>query len=299
MTSARRRVSAETMNADVASRLEEVAHLLDEQEASPYRVQAYRRAAQTVRSLPESVADLFHREGLEGLDRLPTIGPTIARAIRDMVVTGLYPMLERMRGESDPARVLETVPGIGRTLAQRLHDELGIETLEDLEAAAHDGSLGELAGFGEKKVRGIQDALATRLGRRRPSLARASGEPPAAELLDVDREYREKAAAGTLRRITPRRFNPRREAWLPVLHTQRGERHYTALFSNTALAHRLGKTEDWVVLYHDADDGERQSTVVTASRGALAGRRVVRGREAECATLSPPAQRATDHARRR
>jgi hypothetical protein len=54
------------------------------------------------------------------------------------------------------------------------------------------------------------------------------------ELLDVDREYREKAAAGTLRLIAPRRFNPTGEAWLPVLHTRRGQRRYTALFSNTA-----------------------------------------------------------------
>jgi hypothetical protein len=45
----------------------------------------------------------------------------------------------------------------------------------------------------------------------------AAGLPPVEELLDVDREYREKAAAGTLRTIAPRRFNPRREAWLPVL----------------------------------------------------------------------------------
>jgi hypothetical protein len=132
-------------------------------------------------------------------------------------------------------------------------------------------------------VRGIQDALATRLRRNRPTGRPASvNEPPVAELLDVDREYRDKARAGRLRLITPRRFNPRREAWLPVLHTQRGSRHYTALYSNTAQAHRLGKTDDWVVLYYDGRAAERQCTVVTESRGALAGRRVVRGREAEC-----------------
>ena len=52
------------------------------------------------------------------------------------------------------------------------------------------------------------------------------------------------------------RFNPTHEAWLPVLHTQRGQRHYTVLLSNTAHAHRLGKTHDWVVLYCDDDRGE-------------------------------------------
>jgi hypothetical protein len=103
-----------------------------------------------------------------------------------------------------------------------------------------------------------------------------------AEILDVDREYRAAAARGELQTIAPRRFNPAGEAWLPILHTRRGEREYTALFSNTARAHRLGRTGDWVVIYHDGRGGERQATVVTATRGALRGRRVVRGREPAC-----------------
>jgi len=82
--------------------------------------------------------------------------------------------------------------------------------------------------------------------------------------------------------MPPRRFNPAGEAWLPVLHTQRGPRHYTALFSNTARAHQLGKTRDWVILYFDEGDGERQQTVITAHRDPMKGRRIVRGREPEC-----------------
>lgn len=278
----RRGVSQETMNADVAARLEEVAQLLQQQDANPYRVEAYRRAAETVRGLPRSVADIYQQEGLEGLDSIPTIGPAIARAIRELVLTGKLPMLERLRGEASGASALASVPGIGRILAQRLHDDLGIETLEELETAAHDGSLAMAGGFGEKRVRGIRDALASRLGRaRRPAAAYTDTRPPVAELLDVDREYREKAAAGRLHHIAPRRFNPGREAWLPVLHTQRGERHYTALFSNTAQAHKLGRTRDWVVLYYDTPNGEQQSTVVTAQQGALKGKRVVRGRESD------------------
>ena len=67
------------------------------------------------------------------------------------------------------------------------------------------------------------------------------------------------------------------------LHTRRGARHYTALHSNTARARELGRTRDWVVLYYDGEDGERLCTVITAEHGSLAGRRIVRGREAECA----------------
>ena len=101
------------------------------------------------------------------------------------------------------------------------------------------------------------------------------------EILDVAREYREKAAGKQLVKIAPRRFNHKRVAWLPILHTTRGRRHYTALFSNTALAHRLNRTDDWVVIYWDDGRGERQCTVVTGDRGSLSGQRVVRGREAD------------------
>lgn len=109
-------------------------------------------------------------------------------------------------------------------------------------------------------------------------------QPSVAELLEVDREYRRKAKAGELQLIAPRKHNPRGEAWLPVLHTEQGSRTHTALFSNTERAHRLGRTRDWVVLYwKDGGGEERQCTVVTEFREPLRGRRVIRGREFECA----------------
>lgn len=276
-------------NTDLAGRLDELATLLDEQHADAFRVRAYRNAAETLRRLPRPVSQIYDEDGLEGLERIPDIGVSIARSLRAMITTGRLPMLERVRGASDPEALLRTVPGIGPRTAELLHDELGIDSLEALEAAAHDGRLANLAGIGEKRLLGIRDLLATRLGRIRPPRGSAVGaEPPVAELLDVDREYREKAAAGRLRTIAPKRMNPSGEAWLPVLHARRVERDYTALFSNTPRAHQFGRTHDWVVLYVEAPgaDGpatERQYTVVTASSGPLAGERVVRGREAECA----------------
>lgn len=108
--------------------------------------------------------------------------------------------------------------------------------------------------------------------------------PGVDRILAVDREYREKSDAGTLPRITPRNFNRERKAWLPVLHTRFGPWHFTALFSNTGRAHECRRTHDWVVIFHtDAEGGEGQATVVTEWRGGLQGRRVVRGREPECA----------------
>jgi hypothetical protein len=198
-------------------------------------------------------------------------------------------MLERLRGEHDPIALLTSVPGIGKVFAWKLHDDLGLESLEDLESAAHDGRLESIAGLGAKRLAGIRDSLAHRLGRIRKEPASAPPpaeptEPTVAELLGVDAEYRRDAAADRLKRIAPRRFNPTAEAWLPVLHAMRGLRHYTALFSNTARAHQLHKTRDWVVVYYDGQQGERQCTVITSEFGRLKGLRIVRGREDECET---------------
>jgi len=143
--------------------------------------------------------------------------------------------------------------------------------------------VGQAEHVAELVNRFFDDSLSARLGRVRPiRAAQKSAELTIAEILDVDREYRDKAAAGALPTIAPRRFNPNREAWLPILHSKRGERHYTAMFSNTGRAHQMGKTRDWVVLYYDGRDGERQCTVITSQRGPLIGERIVRGRESEC-----------------
>ena len=272
---------AHTINLHVAGRLEEAARLLRNQGSDPYRVRAYRRAATVVRGWALPVDEVFRRQGLAGLKAMPAVGPTIARAIRDLVLTGRLPMLERLRGESDPVKVLASVPGVGVVLAERLHDEMGLDTLADLEAAAHDGRLETIAGFGEKRLAGIRDSLAHRL--QRVHLPATGGPlPPVSELLDVDRHYRELAEAGRLQLIAPRRFNPARKAWLPILHAVRDHRQYTALYSNTAHAHRAGKTHDWVVLYSKDAAGERSHTVLTAMHGLLRGNRVVAGREGEC-----------------
>jgi putative hydrolase len=270
------------LHAAIASRFDEVALLLDQQQANPFRVAAYRRAAGVLRRLDRPVSQILETEGLEGLVRLPGIGESLARSIHAVIVTGRLPMLDRLRGQSDPISLLMSVPGIGRKLADRLHDELGIDSLEELETAAYDGRLRTIAGVGEKTLAGIRDVLATRLARAREPGAPAGAAPSVGELLDVDREYRRKAQTGELRKIAPRRLNPTGAAWLPVLHTRRGEREYTALFSNTPRAHRLGRTRDWVVLYSDGGCGEQQYTVVTEWQGPLDGLRTVRGREEEC-----------------
>lgn len=276
-----------TINRDVAARLREAADILEQQGANPFRVGAYRRAAETVAHHGEDLSALIKRGGQEALVALPGVGRGIATAIAEILATGRWAQLERLRGSLDPVKRLQVVPGIGPKLAERIHDELHVDTLEGLELAAHDGRLEELPGIGPRRATIIAATLEKMLGRvRRPLPETVSDGPGVDELLDVDREYREKAAAGELPTIAPKRFNPLKEAWLPVLHTRRNGWHFTALFSNTARAHDLGHTRDWVVIYFYNDhEEEGQHTVVTETRGPLVGRRVVRGRESECREL--------------
>jgi putative hydrolase len=120
-----------------------------------------------------------------------------------------------------------------------------------------------------------------RTRRQRPTQTEAG--PDVSLLLEVDRLYLEQAFTGELTKIAPKRFNPEGKAWLPVLHMQQAGWHFTAMFSNTARAHELDKTRDWVVIYfYDDHHQEGQHTLVTETHGPLQGRRVVRGREAEC-----------------
>lgn len=266
-------------NAQIASTFEQVASLLEQQAATAHRVRAWRVAAQEVRGHDGEMADVFHDHGRTGLEAIPGIGPRLANVIIEMVKTGRCSILERLRGDWESA--LAGVPGIGSTLAARVHGELGVETIEELEAAAHDGRLARVPGFGPRRLAAVRDVLAARLARRPP--IHPSERPSVATLLAVDAAYRSAAAAGSLPKISPRRFNPRNEAWLPVMHDERDGWDFTALFSNTALAHHRGRTDDWVIVYYQLDhQAEGQATVVTERQGRLVGRRVVRGREREC-----------------
>jgi hypothetical protein len=289
--------SLQPSNQAIAEQLNRIAELLEAQEANPFRVRAYREAAQTLRNWGEPAYQILEKAGLDGLRRLPNIGESISRSLEQLIHTGKIHLLEQLRGETSPERVLATVPGVGPKLASRIHEKLGIETLTDLEAAAYDGRLDQVAGFGRGRVRGVRESLAGRLHRRAPQRERphppaVTDQPPVAELLDLDREYRQKAQADRLPKIAPRRFNPTGQPWLPILHTVRGKNHYTVLFSNTARAHELGATHDWVVIYRDDQGGAGQWTVVTAHYGGLQGKRVVRGREEECERYYQPAAEA-------
>lgn len=279
-------------NRQIAARLRDYAALLAEQGEDGFRVRAYRNAADEVEKLGEPLREIFHHGGPEALIRLRGIGKGIASAIAEILTTGRWSQLDRVRGESSPDALFRSVPGIGRTLAHRLATELDVETLEELETALR-VDRATVAGLGPRRRDAILAALSERLARLRRVEGRVAPveEPPVALLLDADALYRRKAEAGELRRIAPRRLNPSGEAWLPIMHARRGDWHLTVLFSNTALAHRLDRTHDWVVIYfHEGNGPEGRCTVVTQRQGPLKGHRVVRGREDDCATYYADAE---------
>jgi putative hydrolase len=178
-------------------------------------------------------------------------------------------------------------------MAEQIHETLHIDTLEALEAAAYDGHLATVPGIGARRMTGIRNALAALLGSTRRRQHKETGEEPSVRLvLEADRDYRERAERGSLPKIAPRRFNPENRAWLPVLHSEQELWHFTVMYSNTARAHELKRTHDWVVVYYYNDHHEEgQCTVVTETRGPMTGQRVVRGRELECREYYRPQDR--------
>lgn len=296
-------MAARPSNDDIAAVLERIAGLLETQDANPFRVRAYRDGAQTLRNTDRSAADLAAHGHMDELKALPNIGGGIAAVIGEYVSSGQSSLLRDLEARVSPEAVIARVPGIGRGLAARIVETLDVETLADLEDAAHDGRLATVEGFGTKRVENVRTALAGMLSRsaqtrqqnrqqnrqqdrqqdrqQKRADANGSGDRPSIDLLlSIDAEYRRRAD-DDLPKIAPRRFNPNDEAWLPILRTKRDGYDFTVLFSNTARAHELDKTHDWVVIYFERDGKERQHTVVTETSGVLKGKRVVRGREPE------------------
>ena len=186
-----------SLNQQIAMKLAQAADLLEQQGANPFRVTAYRRASETVARLDEDIGEITATRGSAGLIELPNIGKGIAVAIEQLVTTGQWAQLERLRGTLDPVHLFQTVPGIGPKTAEDIATTLHIDTLEALEAAASDGRLETVRGMGGRRIAGIRNSLATLLGRarRRPGSGIDIG-PDVHTLIEVDREYRLKAERG-------------------------------------------------------------------------------------------------------
>ncbi len=188
-------------NEDVAAIFEEMADLLEIEEANPFRVRAYRNAARTVRGLGRDLGE-FIKEGKD-LTALPGIGKDLAAKIKEIEETGRSVALDKLHKEV-PASLedLLQLPGLGPKRVKTLYNELGIETLKDLEQAVRDGCIHGLAGFGEKTEQRILENIVghrTKKQRFLRSLAAVYAEPLVKYLQQV-RGVKEVTIAGSYRR---------------------------------------------------------------------------------------------------
>jgi len=147
-------------NVEIAQVFREVADLLEIQEANPFRVRAYRNAIRTIDAHAVPMRKLIE-QGAKLTD-LPSIGKGMAESIQELVETGGLAVLDELSAEIPEGLIdLMKLPGLGPKKARKLWDELGVESIEDLEEAAGEGRVAELAGFGKKTeeriLQGIQN----------------------------------------------------------------------------------------------------------------------------------------------
>ncbi|QFU81235.1 DNA polymerase/3'-5' exonuclease PolX [Natronorubrum aibiense] len=155
-------------NAEIAGRFEEFADLLEADDVE-YKPRAYRRAAENIRAHPVPIADPVASGNEAVLEEIDGVGDAIAAKIVEYVETGEIEELEELRAELpiDIADITR-IEGVGPKTAGKLYRELGIETLDDLEAAAEAGEIQEVKGFGPKTEQNIRDNLefARQIGQR-------------------------------------------------------------------------------------------------------------------------------------
>lgn len=188
--------------ASVAAALREIAARIKLLGSDRFRARAYAGGATVVESLSE--AELWRRVGAGTLTEIPGIGAALARVIADLTQTGRSDVLERLRATA-PAAVLELnqVPGLTRARARKLHDALGINSVEELASAARAGRLREVKGFGPKTEAAVIAAVDAYL--RQPAAirlvdARAEAATLGRQLLTTGSSVTAVEVAGSVRR---------------------------------------------------------------------------------------------------
>jgi len=188
-------------NAEVAARFEEMADLLEAQDVE-YKPRSYRRAAENIREYPTPIEELA-AEGQSSVEEIEGVGDALASKVIEYVETGEIEELEGLRDQLPvDMAALTSVEGVGPKTVGTLYEALGITTLDELEAAARDGEIRAVSGFGAKTESNILENIPfARQAQERELLGDA--RPVAEELLDYlrDADPVERAdVAGSLRR---------------------------------------------------------------------------------------------------
>ncbi len=188
-------------NIEIASLFNEIADFLEVKGENPFRIRAYRRAAQAVEGLSEDIAAIAQRGGLL---EVPGIGKDLAGKIQEYFASGKVEYLEDLQ-EEIPAGVIELmgIHGVGPKTAKLLYDQVGVDSVEKLEELARSHRLAGLPGIKAKTEENILKGIAVwRSGRERMPLGTALvlAEAILGELRTL-KEVDQIAAAGSLRRM--------------------------------------------------------------------------------------------------
>ena len=180
--------------------LEKIALLLELKGENPFKVRAYRTGADVVRTHPEDIVTLARGEQLAGIKG---IGEALRDKLHALAATGELPFYDNLRREF-PAGIFELfdISGLGPKKIAALHKELGVAGVADLKRVCQDGTAGKLAGFGEKTVEKLLEAIAFR-AQHADSFRMDDAAPAALEVLEFLRDLPETSraeAAGSFRR---------------------------------------------------------------------------------------------------
>jgi len=147
------------MNEKIAKIFFEIASYIQMKEDG-FRVVAYRKAGNNIRSLKEDIKDIYERGGLKDLEKIPGIGKNIAKKIEEYLKTGKIKTLQRLKKEI-PVKLNEisAIEGMGSKKAKVLYDKLGIRNIKELERAVKAHKIAPLFGFGEKTEKNILQGI--------------------------------------------------------------------------------------------------------------------------------------------
>ncbi|MFV9676435.1 MAG: DNA polymerase/3'-5' exonuclease PolX [Methanosarcinales archaeon] len=139
------------INLDIARIFAEIADILEVKGANTFKIRAYRRAVATIESLTQDLKVIAERGGVKELKKIPGVGDAIAKKIVEIAETGDCKSHIELKQEVPPSLLeLLAIPRVGPKTLAKLHAELGINSIADLEEAAKSHQLGELPGLGTK-----------------------------------------------------------------------------------------------------------------------------------------------------
>ena len=144
-------------NYEIARRFTRIGDILEILGENPFKIKAYRRAAETIEELTEPLSEIDARSGL---DAIPGFGPAIVAKTHDFLTIGTTKLYEQIK-DAIPAGVVRiaAVPGIGPKTAKMLWDALSVDDIAPLEEAARAGKVQKVPGFGAAKEKNLIEAI--------------------------------------------------------------------------------------------------------------------------------------------